>query len=121
MSANGFSLADLYLAYRKAKAEAFYENTHFHALAFSRYEQHLDKNPGAILAGASTSDTTNSREGYGRDVVRVRGGLHDYFVVASLGIGSLRNFQRYTPRSSKGRFKPVPIGYEMSKIRGQKD
>ncbi|MBU1819245.1 MAG: hypothetical protein KKB08_21115 [Gammaproteobacteria bacterium] len=39
-----FSLGNLYIAYRKAKAEAFYENTHFHALAFTRYEQSLDKN-----------------------------------------------------------------------------
>ncbi|WP_431274555.1 RNA-directed DNA polymerase [Variovorax ureilyticus] len=39
-----FSLSNLYLAYRKAKAEAFYENTHFHALRFTKYEQNLDKN-----------------------------------------------------------------------------
>ncbi|WP_434130688.1 RNA-directed DNA polymerase [Methylocaldum sp. GT1BB] len=38
------SLGDLYVAYRKAKAEAYYENTHFHALAFTRYEQNLHKN-----------------------------------------------------------------------------
>ncbi|MCX7292059.1 RNA-directed DNA polymerase [Janthinobacterium sp.] len=39
-----FSLGNLYVAYKKAKAEAFYENTHFHALAFTRYEQALDAN-----------------------------------------------------------------------------
>ena len=39
-----FSLGNLYVAYRKAKAEAFYENTHFHALAFTKYEQNLDAN-----------------------------------------------------------------------------
>lgn len=39
-----FSLGNLYLAYRKAKAEAFYENTHFHALAFTKYEQSLSSN-----------------------------------------------------------------------------
>jgi hypothetical protein len=39
-----FSLSNLYVAYRKAKAEAFYENTHFHALAFTKYEQALDTN-----------------------------------------------------------------------------
>lgn len=39
-----FSLGNLYVAYRKAKAEAFYENTHFHALAFTKYEQSLDTN-----------------------------------------------------------------------------
>lgn len=41
---NFFSLGNLYVAYRKAKAEAFYENTHFHALAFTKYEQNLDTN-----------------------------------------------------------------------------
>lgn len=39
-----FSLGNLYVAYRKAKAEAFYENTHFHALAFTKYEQALNSN-----------------------------------------------------------------------------
>lgn len=39
-----FSLGNLYVAYRKAKAEAFYENTHFHALSFTKYEQDLDRN-----------------------------------------------------------------------------
>lgn len=39
-----FGLGNLYLAYRKAKAEAFYENTHFHAVAFTKYEQALDAN-----------------------------------------------------------------------------
>ncbi|MDY7508805.1 reverse transcriptase domain-containing protein [Ralstonia wenshanensis] len=37
-------MGNLYVAYRKAKAEAFYENTHFHAVAFTRYEQALDAN-----------------------------------------------------------------------------
>ncbi|MGV3680538.1 MAG: RNA-directed DNA polymerase [Acidovorax sp.] len=39
-----FSLGNLYVAYRKAKAEAFYENTHFHAEAFTKYEKNLDAN-----------------------------------------------------------------------------
>lgn len=43
-SSDFFSLGNLYVAYRKAKAEAFYENTHFHALAFTKYEQALDAN-----------------------------------------------------------------------------
>lgn len=38
------SLGDLYVAYRKAKVEAYYENTHFHALAFTEYEQKLHEN-----------------------------------------------------------------------------
>lgn len=39
-----FDLGNLYVAYRKAKADAFYENTHFHALAYTQYEQNLDRN-----------------------------------------------------------------------------
>lgn len=38
------SLGDLYVAYRKAKVEAYYENTHFHAIAFTEYEQKLHEN-----------------------------------------------------------------------------
>jgi hypothetical protein len=52
-----------------------------------------------------------------RDVVRVRGGLHDYFVVGALDVNQLRRFQRDMPTSSGGIFKPVPIGYAMSKRR----
>ena len=37
-------LADLYRAYRKAKADAFYESSHFHAIAFARYERGLHSN-----------------------------------------------------------------------------
>jgi hypothetical protein len=43
------TLGDLYVAYRKAKVEAFYENTHFHALAFTVYEQDLDANLRRLL------------------------------------------------------------------------
>lgn len=38
------SLGDLYVAYRKAKVEAYYENTHFYAIAFTEYEQELHEN-----------------------------------------------------------------------------
>ncbi|MFC5861850.1 RNA-directed DNA polymerase [Acidicapsa dinghuensis] len=38
------SLGDLYVAYRKAKVEAYYENTHVQALAFTEYEQNLAEN-----------------------------------------------------------------------------
>ncbi|MCC8444766.1 RNA-directed DNA polymerase [Xanthomonas cannabis] len=37
-------LSDLYLAYKKAKSDAFFEAIHFDALAFSRYEERLHKN-----------------------------------------------------------------------------
>jgi hypothetical protein len=44
-----FSLADVYVAYRKAKVEAYYENTHFHAIAFTEYEQNLQNNLANLL------------------------------------------------------------------------
>ena len=40
LSRHHASLGDLYVAYRNAKVEAYYENTHVHALAFTEYEQH---------------------------------------------------------------------------------
>src|SRR4051812_29644645 len=48
-SARFISIADLYLAYRKAKAEAFFETTHHHALAYVQYEQHLHSNLERLL------------------------------------------------------------------------
>lgn len=44
LSKRFISLGDLYVAYRKAKVEAYYENTHFQALAFTEYEQNLHRN-----------------------------------------------------------------------------
>ena len=38
------TIGDVYVAYRKAKFEAYHENTHFHALAFTKYEQQLHLN-----------------------------------------------------------------------------
>lgn len=43
------TLGDLYISYRKAKVEAFYENTHFHAIAFTEYEQNLEVNLRRLL------------------------------------------------------------------------
>lgn len=39
-----FSLSSLYVGYKKAKAEAFYENTHFHAVSFTKFEKDLHGN-----------------------------------------------------------------------------
>lgn len=36
-------LSDLYLAYKKAKSDAFFESIHFDALAFSNYEENLHR------------------------------------------------------------------------------
>jgi len=64
LSKRDVSLGDLYIAYRKAKVEAYYENTHVQALAFTKYEQNLAQNLAhlhrVLLDGNETwaSDTT---------------------------------------------------------------
>ena len=54
-----------------------------------------------------------------RDVVRLKGGVHDYFIVGEIDLDSLREFQSDTfPDTSEGAaFKPFPIGFEISAIR----
>jgi hypothetical protein len=59
------------------------------------------------------------KESYMRDVVRVRGGDLDYFVVATLEVDELREFQR-NHRSPEKPFKPVPTGFMMSEARRRK-
>lgn len=54
---NYITLADLYLAYRKAKSEAFYDNLHPSALAFSDYEQKLQKNIESLYSLIIKGDT----------------------------------------------------------------
>jgi hypothetical protein len=51
---------------------------------------------------------------YERDVVRVRGGEADYFVVAVLDVTSLRRFQRKPVFGEEALYKPTPVGFEMS-------
>lgn len=50
-----------------------------------------------------------------RDVVQVKGGDEDFYVVATLNFASLRSFQRNPVK--EGEYKPLPIGYQMSKQR----
>jgi oligoribonuclease (3'-5' exoribonuclease) len=58
-----------------------------------------------------------------RDIVRVRGGVLDYFVTALLDISGLRAFQEsFSPRiyeksKEKQTFKPLPIGFRMAGFR----
>ncbi len=49
LPANYITLPDLYLAYRKAKAEAFFAKTQQSALAFTDFEQSLDTNLSQLL------------------------------------------------------------------------
>lgn len=59
------SLADLYRAYRKAKADAFYDSGHFHAIAYARYEKNLHQNLKRLLSKLVDADapwTTDLRQ-----------------------------------------------------------
>ncbi len=47
-------LSDLYLAYKKAKSDAFFESVHFDALAFSQYEESLHKNLVKLQKGLAS-------------------------------------------------------------------
>jgi hypothetical protein len=53
-------------------------------------------------------------ESYLRDVVRVKGGDENFYVVSSIDFAALRRFQR-DPLA--GGYKPLPIGYVMSDYR----
>lgn len=60
------------------------------------------------------------KETFERDKVRVRGGELDYFVVATIDVKELREFQR-NHRSPDKPFKPVPTGFELSDERRKID
>lgn len=51
-----------------------------------------------------------------RDVVRMKGGIADYFVIGEIDITSLRKFQD-NHRSPKTPFKPTPDGFKMNSAR----
>jgi hypothetical protein len=61
------------------------------------------------------------KEHYQRDIVRVKGGQNDYFVIAKIDYWALRKFQRHkTPPDGKDeKFKPFPKGFpeRMSELR----
>ena len=52
------------------------------------------------------------KESYLRDIVRVKGGLADYFVLAEIDCHTLRDFQSYKFSKSKP-FKPFPEGFKI--------
>lgn len=51
---------------------------------------------------------------YERDSVRVKGGLTDFYVIGGIDFMALRQFQRARKKLTNPKFKPLPIGYEMS-------
>jgi hypothetical protein len=54
-------------------------------------------------------------EDYARDVVQVKGGLSDYYVLGEIDYKQLRREQRRATK--KPYFKPIPIGYTVSRFR----
>lgn len=48
-----------------------------------------------------------------RDIIRVKGGIDDYFVIGEISIKELRRFQSHY-RSPTDPFKPVPDGFEIA-------
>jgi len=58
------------------------------------------------------------RAEYLRDSVRIKGGKSDYHVLGEIDYISLRKFQKENNMANdKSTFKPVPIGFEMSRVR----
>lgn len=57
-------------------------------------------------------------EQYQRDVVRVKGGEMDYFVIGKLDVPGLRAFQSHFRSPAGGSYKPVPDGFEPAPDRG---
>lgn len=54
-----------------------------------------------------------SKDSWSRDVVRVKGGLEDYFVVGEIDVHGLRQFQS-SHRSPDGPYKPTPDGFDIN-------
>jgi hypothetical protein len=58
-----------------------------------------------------------AKEDYLRDVVQVKGGISDYYVLGKIDYQALRIEQR---RKVASVFKPTPIGFKMSELRRKK-
>lgn len=60
------------------------------------------------------------KDGWRRDVVRLKGGTNDFFVIGEIDVQKLREFQSYhrslyiNEDGKKPRYKPVPDGFKIS-------
>jgi hypothetical protein len=98
-------------------------NTFSHLVESASHDLH------AFIVQANNRQFGDSRirgpfsEDFRRDVVRIRGGVEDYFVVSKVDIEELRRFQntfsakQYEKNKSKQLFKPLPIGFEIGELR----
>lgn len=57
------------------------------------------------------------KEEFRRDVARIKGGLHDYFVLAEIDVQALRSFQSSEHSPDDPEFKPKPDGYILNRKR----
>jgi hypothetical protein len=57
-----------------------------------------------------------AKDSWKRDIVRLRGGIEEYFVIGELDVAALRKFQSAN-RSPNQPFKPVPDGFEVDPVR----
>jgi hypothetical protein len=53
------------------------------------------------------------KEVWQRDIIRLKGGVNDYFVVGEIDVEELRKFQS-SHRSPDKPFKPVPDGFDIA-------
>ena len=58
LSKKFIQIADLYLAYRKSKTEAFFDNLHPSALAYTEYEKNLEGNLKNLFLRVTASDAS---------------------------------------------------------------
>lgn len=56
---------------------------------------------------------TPYKDSWNRDIVRIKGGKNDYFVIGEIDVSALRAFQS-SDRSPTGPFKPVPDGFKIA-------
>ena len=56
------------------------------------------------------------KDSWKRDVLRIKGGTHDYCVTGNIDIQALRQFQS-SHRSPEKPFKPVPDGFKIDPSR----
>lgn len=60
-----------------------------------------------------------AKDHYRRDIVKIKGGEEDFFVIGKLDITKLRQFQSFcvSPTDKDAPFKPVPTGFQIAPYR----
>lgn len=69
--------------------------------------------PDRDLAACHNPIRTPLKESWQHDLLRLKGGITDYCMIAKIDVQALRQFQS-SHRSPAKPFKPVPDGFEIS-------